>query len=300
MKRKLVKQGTATMMVSLPSKWVKKSGLKKGNEIDIEEKDSKLIISSEETKAKKKTEINLSSLNPPSIRTILTNSYRLGYDKIKINFKDKKTARFISDLIKTNLIGFEVIKSTDKFCEIENITEPSKEQFENIFSKILLNIEELFNVSKEMLKGKKAEFQEIEEKIQQFFNFCMRVITKESPENYQLRWAFYTELIHGQRELYHMLKYLEKSKTKEDKETLELLNDSRKIFELLKKAYKEKNTADLEKIQAFERELIYRKGYGILRKNKDDIVIRHILNSIRHFYFCASPLIGIFISNEKV
>jgi len=295
MKRSIVKQGAATMMISLPSKWVKKNKLEKGNEINLEEKGNELIISSEEKKIKKETEINIGDFNDSSIRTILTNSYRLGFDKIKINFLNPKTSDRIEKIIKDNLIGFEIIKKTDRSCEIENITEPSSEQFNNIFSKILLNIDDLYDIGVSMLKGEKKEFNDTEIKIQQFYNFCLRVITKDSTLNYQLSWTFYTELIKAQREIYHMLKYLEKNNIKELKETLELLQDSKKIFELLKKAYKEKNIQDLEKIHKFQNELIYKKGYNYLNKNKDRVIIMHLLNSIRHYYFAASPLIGLII-----
>ncbi len=44
MKRKVSLHGPSTLTVSLPSKWVKKYCIKKGDELDIEEKNSTLII----------------------------------------------------------------------------------------------------------------------------------------------------------------------------------------------------------------------------------------------------------------
>ena len=43
MKRKLVKQGPATLMVSLPVKWLQSQNLNKGDEVDIEVKDNKIV-----------------------------------------------------------------------------------------------------------------------------------------------------------------------------------------------------------------------------------------------------------------
>ena len=37
MKRKIVKQGKATMTVSLPSKWIKNNNINNADEVDIEE-----------------------------------------------------------------------------------------------------------------------------------------------------------------------------------------------------------------------------------------------------------------------
>jgi len=44
MKRKIIKLGTATLVVSLPSKWTKKFNLKSGNDLELEEANSNLII----------------------------------------------------------------------------------------------------------------------------------------------------------------------------------------------------------------------------------------------------------------
>ena len=37
MKRKIVKQGSATMTISLPATWIKKFNLKVGDELEIDE-----------------------------------------------------------------------------------------------------------------------------------------------------------------------------------------------------------------------------------------------------------------------
>ena len=91
MKRKLVKQGSSTMMVSLPSKWIQKNQLNKGDEIDLELNNNMLIIKKEGNYEKtiKKTEVKITTNNESSIRTIIKNSYRLGYDLIKIEFNTK-------------------------------------------------------------------------------------------------------------------------------------------------------------------------------------------------------------------
>ncbi len=295
MRRKLVKQGTATMMISLPSKWIKANGLGKGDEIDMEEKQNSIVISLGGKKSKRQTEINLTSSTESSVRTILTNAYRLGYDKINVSFQGKKTLSTIQNIVNQRLIGFEIIGKTDKNCQIENITEPSKEQFDNIFSKIVLNIDELFIIVENMLQGKEQEFEEIEQKIQQYDNFCRRVIAKNDIyDMYQLKWAFHAELIHGQRELYLLLKYLEKNKIKVNKSTLDLLEECKKVFEILKQAYKEKNIEKLEKIHDLEKKLLYKKGYSSFKKS-NPIIIHHLMNVIRNFYLSTSPLIGTFI-----
>ena len=64
MKRKLVKQGAATMMISLPSKWIKENGLDKGDEIELIEQGGELLIKSRESQEHNNLKINLSGFHP--------------------------------------------------------------------------------------------------------------------------------------------------------------------------------------------------------------------------------------------
>jgi len=202
----------------------------------------------------------------------------------------------IERVVKNNLIGFEVIKETDTGCLVENITEPSEEQFDNIFSKIILNIEHLFDVADDILQGEKREFENTERQIQAFDNFCRRVISKNNKKSMQLVWTFHSELIHAQRELYHMLVFLSKNKGKSDARILHLLDRSKKIFGLLKKAYYEKDMELLEQIHDLEKKVLYKEGYEELKKNSETIIVHHLLNSIRSFYLASSPLFGLLVT----
>jgi len=136
MKRSLVKQGESTMMVSLPTKWIKDNNLVKGEEIDISQLDNNLLISSKPINKKTETTITLIGVTESIIRTLITNAYRSGYDKIKIIYSNEKQYLILNDVLKTRLIGFDVTKKENEYCLVENITEPSEEQFENIIIKI--------------------------------------------------------------------------------------------------------------------------------------------------------------------
>ena len=297
MKRKLVRQGAATMMISLPSKWIKENGFGKGDELELEPRGRDIILSSGGNSVKSQTEINISSLTESSIRTIVTNAYRLGYDKIIVKFHDAKVIDIIRNVIDNNLLGFEIISKSVSGCEIENITEPSKDQFDNIFSKIFLNIDELFEVAGKMSGKEIPDFESIEHKIKQFDNFCRRVISKQRFPNSKLQWAFHSELIHAQREIYHLLKFL--SKNKQGVKSLGLLNDCKKVFQLLKKGYNEKDISALEKIHELEKQLVYHHGYNSMKRgSSNSVVLYHLMSAIRGFYLASSPLIGIIVSQE--
>lgn len=298
MKRKLVKQGASTLMISLPSKWAKENNLEKGSEVEVEQIGKSLNICLDPKINKIVTEINLSSLTETSVRTILTNVYRAGYDKIKINFKDKKIMPIIEDVVEHYLVGFEIIKKTEDSFQIENITEPSEEHFSNIFSKMILNMGDQFDIAESFFKGEKREFLSVERKIKQFDNFCRRIIAKKGmTEEHQLQIAFHNELIHAQREIYHLLKYLSNNRVKIGKLELELLLECKKLFNIIREAHEKKSLVHLENIHDLEKEIIYKRGYNLMKKTPDPIIVHHLLAVARGFYLASSPLVVLFLKS---
>ena len=301
MKRKLVKQGAATLMISLPAKWVQHHHLNKGSEINIEQVEDSLMISSSTIDIKKEASIELSDSTESSIRTLITNTYRKGYDKIKVKFSNEKQFKILEDVIKTRLIGFEIIKKSQHDCSVENITEPSPDQFETLIRKIFYNIQDLFEITKARLTNPISfeDIEAIEERIQKYDNFCRRVITKKGihNQNSELLWTFLTLLIHAQREIY-IMNIAINSKIPISEKTTALLEEARKLFELIQKAYIDKNPASINQVHSLEKELIYKKSYPLLEriKGKEAIFIYHIASSIRQFYLSTSPLLGLILS----
>jgi phosphate uptake regulator len=294
MKRKLVKQGAATMMISLPARWIKENNLKKGSEIDLEQADNNLLVSAKPIEeVKSEITIKLANLTESSVRTLITNTYRRGYDIIKVDFDNEKQFKILNQVVKTRLIGFDITKKQEGSCTVESITEPSLEQFDTIIRKIFFNISELFEVTKKRMQGKALDdYEEIEERIQKYDNFCRRVISKRkiiNPKS-EFLWTFFVLLIHGQREIYHLNKLLG---IKISDKTEELLEDAKTMFGLIMNAYLEKNIDLLAKVHSLEKELIYKKGYSLLKKTKEGPIIYHIMLAIREFYQSNSPLSGL-------
>ncbi len=205
MRRKLVKQGSSTLMVSLPSKWIHSNSLDKGKEINLEVIDNEILISPAQIETKKEAIINLKGLTESLIRTLITNTYRKGFDRVKVNFENEKQFKILNNTIKTRLIGFEIIKKEQSSCIIENITEPSQEQFDNILRKIFYSIHYLFETTEKRFSQSATleEIEAIEERIQKYDNFLRRVLSKNiSSKDSELLWNFLSLLIHAQRELY--------------------------------------------------------------------------------------------------
>lgn len=300
MKRKLVQQGTSTLMISLPSKWVKANNLSKGSDVEVEETNNELVISADKSNIKLEKNLKLINLTESNIRSLITNAYRTGYSKIKVAFNNEQQFKILEEIIKTRLIGFEVIKKSKSECVIENVTEPDHQQFNNILGKMFDNINELIGITEKRLKNDKFDdnYEEVEERIQKYDNFCRRVIydKKHDVGDDKLMWAFLSLIIHAQRELYFINKIIDK-KIKSNNDIILLINNFKENFDLLVKSYNDKNADLLGKLNTNEREMVFKKGYSILEKaeGKNILISFHLISGIRRINQASSPLTGLII-----
>ncbi len=150
MKRKVVKHGYATLTVSLPSIWVKKHGIKQGDEVEIALQRKSLIINPERKKSSKFVEIHIPTSEKFSPRDI-TRLYVLGYDEIKVTFQDKNVISLIEREI-SYLLGFEIVTVTENTCVIKNVAQGIEEQFENMLNRLLFI---LISMGEELEEGLK-------------------------------------------------------------------------------------------------------------------------------------------------
>jgi|SRR3989339_1476107 len=300
MQRKLVQQGAATLMVSLPSSWIKKNQLSKGQEISLAEIDNQLVISnSENTTQKKSARVDVTSYTESAIRTSIVNAYRSGYHRLEITYQNENQYITILNTLKNYLIGFEITKKERNYCTVENITEPAEEQFDVLFRKILYNISLLIDNTEERLKGKTefTDYKEINLTIHQYDNFCRRVITKQKETNATLFWTFLGLLIHGQRELYHLNQFLDKNKVN-FKDYL-FFNNIKQVFKLLQEGFIQRDLTKLDKVHELEKKIIYDQFYKLIqKKQKENIVLYHLTAAIKDFYLATSPLIGLLLESK--
>ncbi len=296
MKRKVIKQGAGTLVISLPAAWAKSHGLAKGDEIDIAEAEGKLVISKGSASQKRSTKLNLATNVESAIRTAIVNTYRAGYDIIDVTLKDPKSMVIITDTLRDYIIGFDVTKREGNRCIIENITEPSEEQFEILFRKIFFNFGLLLKITEERLKGKETadNYKDIVLKMHQYDNFCRRVVSRRNPLGQQasLFWAFSSLLIHAQREIYHLNRFLDTQHV--DFRHFEAYNSLKQAFELLEMAYTNKDITKVEQLHNLEKKALHGDLYkNIQLQGKSSIVLYHIYSALRNLYLASSPLIGL-------
>lgn len=122
MKRKVVKHGSATLTISIPSKWAKKFAIKSGDELEIEEEDGSLVIKSPSfQESVKETAIDLGQMSVLGRRCLIA-LFKGGCDNIRITYPNSQVFNEVIMPTLNEFIGFEIMQQSDKHCVIKEIS----------------------------------------------------------------------------------------------------------------------------------------------------------------------------------
>ena len=304
MKRKLIVQGKGGYTVYLPKKWIDRKGLNAGDEINIVETDTALLISSA-VREKKEISVEITKENRKDIGNILTHLYRRGFDTIKIIGLDAKLLGEIKQTTNNLLLGFEITERDSKKCKIENISEPTEQKYDVLLRRIFLIVKETENIIKrDFTNNKFQSMKEIEEfRTQQdkYILFCKRMLTKEVYErNPAIDWELLTFLMHIEHAYYYLYKFASENKIKIDKEIIKLLNNLHEYFELYYNAYYKKDMQYIHKINKLKMEFHFGKCLKLIEKSKgkNTVILSHIRELFRLIQIGTSPILSELLDKE--
>jgi phosphate uptake regulator len=250
LKRKVIQIANSTQLVSLPRKWTQKYGIKKGDEIEVEENGNKLIIQIDKAIELQSNEIDVTGLNRTMILYYIQNLYRMGYDEVKIIFNNplvkhlrtNMEVNVISVIHKevNRLLGYEIIQQKDNFVLVKDISTSSIKEFDNVLRRIFLLLND---ASSDLVQGAIERnltlLETIEEKhdsITKFISYCLRLLNKYGYPDHRKTSIFYHILATLDR-IVDFFKYaardLLKFKHKANDKTIQLLkiiDDQVKLF----------------------------------------------------------------------
>ncbi|MFH1181349.1 MAG: AbrB/MazE/SpoVT family DNA-binding domain-containing protein [Candidatus Woesearchaeota archaeon] len=180
--RKVIQLAGKTLVVSLPSRWARASGIKKGNEVRVEEKGDSLLISSLEAKKSLSTEIDLSGTAPMTKR-VLGAVFKLGYEEVLVKFSTAEELALAQEVIREEFIGFEVVKRTKNSIEIRSVTRLDEGEFDTIFRRIFMALLGMAEESLQALvKGDTLWLNTIaltDKDINKYADFCRRLLNQK-------------------------------------------------------------------------------------------------------------------------
>jgi|TARA_Y100000034_G_scaffold136428_1_gene212842 phosphate uptake regulator len=309
MRRNIIKQGNNSYTLTLPIKWIRENKLDVTGEVEVNEEEGDVIVSIPKNirSPESKINIDLNDFNERTIRNILNQAYRKGYDQILLKLKDKKQLRDIRRIVKVSLLGFEVVEEKEKECLIQNIAEPSSDKFRVILRKIFLLIE---NDGKEILEDfrnkklnnlKKRE--ETREIIDTYTNFCRRLIIKDKvggTKNSYLMILIISRLSLIYHAYYYMYKSSSSKKIFLNKEILSLLEKTNELFNLFYETFYKTNLEKAHKIGVLKDQMIYNTLYDLLQKTKgkENIVLYHLGEIIRLIHISSTNIFGLIEQNK--
>ncbi|MAG39212.1 hypothetical protein CMO90_03955 [Candidatus Woesearchaeota archaeon] len=182
MQRKLVQQGSSTLMISLPSKWLKEHNLIKGSSIELNESQNEINIFASASQAKKKLKAKATLKESSSIgKRILISLYTQGYDQVVLEFHQP----MIKEIEKTTsqLIGFEIISQEKNSCIIQDVTGVEDSDIDVLIRRLFLLTK---NMGSDCLTAIKDDDKEILEQmeyrdndINKFSYYCQRLLAKK-------------------------------------------------------------------------------------------------------------------------
>lgn len=186
MRRKVIKLGENSLLVSLPSKWVQQHGIRKGDEISVEEKEGKLVLQSASSPAGNKTAIDITGLNP-AIRRVLGALYKKGYDEFTVHFGKHDELETAYEVVREEFTGFEVVEHGKNHLVVREISQPNPEQFDAVLRRQFLVIKDYASEISTALQNRDFGWLKRlvlrDKDVNKLADFCRRLINKQQSSN---------------------------------------------------------------------------------------------------------------------
>jgi len=265
--RKLVQQGQTTLMLSLPSSWIKSNHLSKGDPVHIDEESNKLILSNEGVISQQNKEIDLNFIkyNDFLVKKSLVSVYRNGFNKVKIRFKGKGQLMLIESILNNELIGFEVISEGDGSCVVENIISPLSQKIDSIYFKIFKNIEYLFD----LISDGEGDGDVLKTNISKFNNLCLRILNNNGHIDDSYKISFHINLMGFKKNLFDLYDSLS---SKNKKINISLFNKLKEGYLCLVDVFR---TDDVDKLN-----FIYSINYVAKDSDLSSVYLSNCFNNL--------------------
>ena len=305
MRRKLIKQGNQSYTVTVPIKWIREHSLKDNAELEVNSENSSITFSLPKDVERhiSKVEINLNGYGEKSIKNILYQKYRKGYDQISLTFQEEEQLSIIKKVVHKTILGFEIVEIKNNICTIQNISEPSKEKFSVILRKIFITIKEegkeIMQDIQDNNKNKLKTREESKHMIDTYTNFCRRLIIKEKIEgqknSYSLM-AIVSQLSLIYHSYFYMYKYYcENNNVKLCNKTKEVITLLDKMFNLFYESFYQKDLKKANEIAILKEQLVENDIYNTFRitSGNENIILYHCGEIVRLIQMASTNIYGL-------
>lgn len=185
MERKLIRLAGTTLVVSLPCKWAEKWKLKKGDSVEVLDKNSELLISPLFNKKKMIVKLDFRRFNERLIKRVFSAAYKVGFDELVI-VHNKEDSKLIEGLV-NKYIGLVWTEKEKEKITIKNVFDSKNVNFESVFRKTFLLTCSLASESLKILKeedrGKALILLEGKENFIKHINLSLHLLNLEGAKS---------------------------------------------------------------------------------------------------------------------
>jgi len=297
MKRKVIFLAGKTGVVSLPSRWMRAYNISKGQELEMTEVLSGLLIAKPTDHAESKAQLDISGINSRLLFRYLNTLYKKGYTEIKLIYKEgivgldgkKENALVSIQHVCDYLIGMEIVKQGESYCVIKEVTSLKEGEFEVLLRRIFLM---LLSTSKDLLaflekrdsEGLKNIIDFMDPNMGKLFKLCQRIISTERKYWDKLvSFALLTEKLECVGDIYSEicrdLKLNGKVELQQD--TLEYFSDTNDLLERFYSLFYKYSVIELNKLHLDAKVLKGQKFTGSLVDAMVVTKLKEVNNRVR-------------------
>ncbi|MBW3002506.1 AbrB/MazE/SpoVT family DNA-binding domain-containing protein [Candidatus Woesearchaeota archaeon] len=299
MKRKIIEHGTSNAII-LPKKWFDKYGLKRGEEVDIEQAGPMLIVNAEKIRSKQELIQIEQQYFVPYVHRVIGKLFQAGYDHIAVKISDAKDMEEAEKEALKNVMGLEVIKKTDKEIAFDIIISDTPEQYAKYERKVFQTAIEYSKFILDLIE--KKEYAKLGDRAVEMLNnkfsvFCERYINKTMSKNCVFKYVILWNLEKITDEYKYLAQYVKEQKIKVSKETKDYFRESIQYLEDLYNLYYSFELATYSSMYQRKIQLL-NKGQNLYleKKSPEAMVVVKLMNVIQGVFDCIGNMLVLNIS----
>ncbi len=295
MKRKVAKIGSSTLMISLPSKWVKMYGISKGDELEIEEDKDKLVIATKLRIEHLKKELDISKLGKFR-KNYISHLYQRGFDEVEIKFENRDIFNQIKERV-GNLLGFEIIEQGESYCIIKSITSELDVEFDTILRKIFLMLVDMADSAYDAIKNQQYErlneIKELEKMNNKFTDFCIRILNKKGyPEAEKTHFLYVTireleKVADTLRDICNI--FVERKETKIRKEVFDVFNEATKYLRIYYELFYKFDSQKTTYLEDQKTDIVKKAEEMMGGSREENILLMYLINIFKKAHELTGP-----------
>jgi phosphate uptake regulator len=179
MKRKIVQHGASTLITSLPRKWCEKYSIKRGDEINIEERGHLLEISTEKALAVRTQKLDIRKLSTSLVWRYILTLYRYGIDEIIITHDNQAE---LIEKITNQLIGFGIVSQEADKITLKDLSGVSESEFDVVYRRCFFLLLEIAEQTAALFEKKQSlePVMKMDNNLNKYVDYCLRILNKRA------------------------------------------------------------------------------------------------------------------------